>query len=1769
VPIGNKLTDRYEVKQTLGQGGMGVVYSAYDTLIRRDVAIKTIRDVPEQAALELFYKECNILASISHPNIIEIFDIGKFEEDGAEKPYFVMPLLKGVTLDSLIRNSSRRLTVERTIEILCQTCRGLQAAHERGLVHRDLKPSNIFVLEDDSVKIIDFGVAHMADARTNSAPKGTLLYMSPEQIQLKPVSALSDIFTLGVVAYETLTLRRPFDGATHRDIARAILHDIPPPASDLNPSVSPLLGRVVHKTMAKQPWNRFSTARELSEALQKGLRNEPIESFDSARIQPRIDRATKAFDGGDLQFASEILTELESEGHLLPEMAPLRRKIDQATKKKMLAQLLESARTRVEDQEYPLALQKVQEALEIDPENADALRLQHEIESNRSKGQVDEWFRLARQHMDRFAFSHARQAVENVLQLQPADTQARDLMAEIQRREQQYLQLRQEKEKLYQSAVEAYEKFELSAALSKLERVLELDRKAPEISSLERGASYQSLYNQVRSEQDANMAAYAEARRCLAEGNFNRAIEITDEALQKHPGQALFQALRFDIEERKRQKLSAYIAEIDHNVAAEPDLDKRVDILRNAAEQFPEEQHFERALRLVREKRDLVNSIVAKARRQEEQSQFTEALGQWEILRTVYGQYPGLEFEIERVSKRRGQQMRDEAKARWTEQIDRQMEAHDYAHAANLLREAQAEFPGDSELEELAKLIHQGEERKAGTQALVDQARAMIVHSRLEEAAILFRRAYEADISDLVVRGLLVDTLVQHARGVLDSNWKRAEPLIQSALELDPTHPQARSVSTLIADRKRDEAIDQCINRARQLQAQNDVAGALKAIEQLLLLYPTSTRLLQLRTTLQRSKPDAGRTQARRDDLEKLTLLEAQADASKDSNRHREILAQIRDLAAKHLDDPEFQNALIAMEKKYVELHRAAAPPTIVGGVSLDAPTLDPRSLKTELSAPIPMPSAPAVAQAPPPPPVPAIAPTAATPAVVPFPDATSIFKSPLAAAAATPVIPKPPASAPPPSPPPANKAPVAKTAETKIPPTPLPNPPESKAASPQTRDLTAEPGTYADATRPFTKTPPPPKPADAPPTWSGPTPPFPPGQPPAQPPTKNNWKVWAAFAAGFALVASAGVGTVMWRQQAQSRGTVAPVAGGVAVDVRTEPEGAIILVNDKESGTSNLQLRLAPGTYRINAVRDGYRPSQTSVTVSAGHPASANIVLQAIPTTLRLLTDFPSASITFDGKPQNNVQSGQLILDNVAGGSHTLTIGSGTSGAAIRFDARDGAPPVVTSLESAKDTSAILITNLGAHARIYSSQKAGPVTFDGKPAGSLDPLGVELTNVAPGDHEITVGEGDAHRKVVYETARVPALTVYLNNSSQSQQAVGTMVITTGEEDVQILIDGRAVPRGLTRRGQLRLPNLPPRQYVIAVSKEGFQPVPEQHVTVAKGEEAKVVFQLKPIPAISMFHVAGAIPGTQVVVDGKAVGTVGQDGALPVAQLTPGSHTVILHKDDYKPKTFQLNFGAGRDVNLTGSDVVLEPTFGTLTVAVAPAGAQVTVQRSGESQARQMTGNSIHLPEGSYTITASAPHFTQQSTTVEIATGSTKNVTLQLAAEHVTQTTKTSNHIGMSGWQFPASWTPEGDHFTRKGGNLVLYSPQGAGTYSFNAAMKHGKQLRWVAHVLNEKNFAEFELDGEYFYRRLVTDGKSKELVKKKHGLTMQPAVNAAVQVSITPGGIIQRVQGPNGWAVLDSWMDPTLHDGRFGFMIRGRDEVNLSGFAFTGSGPE
>ncbi len=905
IPGKTRIADRYEIKEVLGQGGMGVVYRALDIKTKTDIAMKTMRDTSDPVAVEMFEKEWALLAGLSHPNIVDIRDVGEIEENGQKKPFFVMPLLRGATLATLIEDSSTRLTVERVSAIIMQVCRGLQAAHDHGLIHRDIKPSNIFVMEDDTAKIIDFGVVHLAGTLSVTGHKGTWQYMAPEQVDLKPASPASDLFSLGVVCYEALTGNKPFARSTAPETAEAIRKHIPPPASELNPAVSQMVSRVVHKAMAKEPIHRFVNARDLGETLQKAVLNQPIERFDPARIQPRIERAKKALSDGDEGFALEILNGLETEGYLDLEITLLRGQIEQRTRQRRIRQLLESARTRIEQDEIPLALEKIQEVLSIDPENSDALAMRASIEKLRNERQIESWMDLARKHLDRHAFGDARQALREVLRIRPADTVAGDLLAETDRREQQSLRIRTEREQLYGSAMKAYQNGEMSSALSKLERVLELGSQTPGAAVPERDAAYQSFYNQVRTERDAVQNAYEAVRRHLADKAFARVLEICDEFTNKYPNDALFQALKLEAVEQQRQEQSAYIANVGRRVDAEADLDRKVSILKEACERYPAEQQFQESLKISRERRDLAFSIVAKARQCEERNQFAEAMGQWEILRSLYPRYPGIDIEIGQLSKRREAQAKDESKARLVETIDRALESSDFARARDLAASALTDSPHDAEFATLERRAREGLERSSQAKSLLTSGQQLIQEGRFEEAAEDLRRALACDPKSTLIRDTLVRTLVEQARPLVDADWRKAESLVLAALEIDACHPEARSLRGVVQDAKRKEQVPQCLAEARDLVEAGNTAAAIEKIEAALVQYPNDPRLLQFYATLQGSVREIHKSREREQDVEALRQLRHEAETVNIQDEWHSILERSQSIWAKYPDDPE------------------------------------------------------------------------------------------------------------------------------------------------------------------------------------------------------------------------------------------------------------------------------------------------------------------------------------------------------------------------------------------------------------------------------------------------------------------------------------------------------------------------------------------------------------------------------------------------------------------------------------------------------------------------------------------------------------------------------------------------------------------------------------------------------------------------------------------------------------------------------------------------
>ena len=1666
--VPKRLNNRYEIREVLGQGGMGIVYRAYDVVVKREVALKTMRDTPSRASLELFQRECQVLASMSHPNIVEIFDVGEFQEEGQTKPYFVMPLLPGVTLEKLIRAASQRLTVERVVEIMTQACRGLQAAHERGLVHRDIKPSNLFVMEDDSVKIIDFGVAHMIDTRASMGIKGTLLYMSPEQLELKPPTPLSDLFSLAVVCYEALTLRRPFDRATEAEIIEAILRHVPPPVSALNPAANDALSRVVHKAMAKQPWHRFASAREFAECLQKALRNEAIEFFDPARIQPRIERAQRAFQQGDLQFANEILTELEAEGHLDPALTQMRRQLDQALRQRSIAQLLESARTRLEHEEYPLALQKVQEILQLDPANAAALGLKQDIESRMTTQKIEEWFRLARQHLENHAYAHAREALRNVLALKPADTRAAQLLTEIDRLEQEHLRLRQQKEQLFQAAVEAWQEGEVSSALSKLEQVLSLEERAPDTSAPERSAAYRSLYNQVRSEHEFLKNAYEEARQHLANRNFAQALALCEQCLQKHPGHALFHALKFDIEEAQRQEISARIAEIDRRVDAEPDLDRRVSILEEAVAAYPGEPHFQRALRVTRDKRDLVNSIAAKARQLEERGQFSEALTQWETLGAIYPQYPGLSFEIERLRKRREQQTRSEAKVRLIEQVDRLLQAGDYSAALELLERAESEFPGDTEVSSLREVARQSAGRIAQAQQLFEQGRALCAEGKFAEGVASLRRALECDPRHPQIRAALVEGLVGHARDLLDRDWRTAETLIAEALDLEPNHTAALGLRTLTQDRKRDEAVAQAFLAARDLRAAGDLEGALAQAEQALLVWPGEARLVQLRDILNRELEQAREAQrraARRALLEELRQLERDTAALTDVVAVEQNWLRARAIAAQHPTDPEIQSVVADIERWRATLGATRRPEAMPAGIP-ESPPEPPR--REEVAEPLGGPSGLFPATGPP------AAEMRGTPA------------GGIGTAPPSPVLAQ--------GPPPAPAQPVAM------------------------------------------------KPAP------------PPAPPAARPPGGLRLsKTWLLGGAGAVLVLALIAGGIVFLTR---RGQQGP-AGAIPLEVRTTPSGATIAVNGELRGVSDLRLLLTPGSYQIEARLEGFRPAYATVEVSAAPLGPLELALEPLGAALRLITDLDQGKVILNEEAARDLQEGQFSLDGLPPGKHTLKVLGRDGEATIAFEMTPGSPPAVTDPVT-RNLAAVVVASMASRARIHANFGPAPVEFNGEPVGQLGPGGLELKNLTPGTHELTIGAESNRRKMIVEISASPLLTAYL----RSDRDVGTLVVVTGEDGVRVFLNGRE-QRRTTSRGQLRIPNLPVREYAVRVAKEGFEAAPEQRVTLRKGEESKLVFALRPMPRAATLTISGGPAGAQVLLDGEPVGVIQDDGSFHHSGIPEGEHQIEIRRERFAPRTIRRNFAAGQTVQLSGAEVALQPITGRLQVAVTPKEAQLLIARPGESP-KPISGASVELPEGTYVLIARAADHADSSQTVQIVPGQTRTVKVELVRVKAPSRSPLAMPSGIALWG--GGWVEEAGWYFRRGGNFVLSQiPRVEGRITFTAMLRKGRRLRWVVNYTDERNHDLFELDRRWFYHTVVRNGRRTERPRISHNLGDWQY--CSVQVEVTPVSIIHRLRTGEEWTVLSQVPGEPGRDyteGKFGFYIPGDDQVGFSHFIFT-----
>jgi serine/threonine-protein kinase len=280
---------RYQTVRLLGEGGMGRVYLARQLDLGRQVVVKVMHDhiAHDPQFCERFQRETLLMARFQHPYAVTLYDASLNDPQG---PCIVMEYIRGITLDTLQHNNKGRLSAPRVGRLLGQLCEVLQAAHSEGIIHRDLKPSNLMVVDGDTpyekIKVMDFGLAKLIDGPSLKQPNvsgndfavGTPAYICPEQVRGEPVDHRGDLYSVGVILYELLTGRKPFDGQATMDLLLAHATEEPPPLVDGNdgPHIPPAIQAVVMDCLAKNPANRPASARDLAERFETALAHEEV-----------------------------------------------------------------------------------------------------------------------------------------------------------------------------------------------------------------------------------------------------------------------------------------------------------------------------------------------------------------------------------------------------------------------------------------------------------------------------------------------------------------------------------------------------------------------------------------------------------------------------------------------------------------------------------------------------------------------------------------------------------------------------------------------------------------------------------------------------------------------------------------------------------------------------------------------------------------------------------------------------------------------------------------------------------------------------------------------------------------------------------------------------------------------------------------------------------------------------------------------------------------------------------------------------------------------------------------------------------------------------------------------------------------------------------------------------------------------------------------------------------------------------------------------------
>jgi serine/threonine-protein kinase len=843
---------KYEITGELGRGAMGVVYRGEDPRLGRPVALKTttteVANSPD--LLKRFYREGQAAAKLSHPNIVTIYEID--EANGI--PFIAMEFLEGENLQKII-SERRELLILRKLQITIDTCRGLHYAHQHGVVHRDIKPGNIVVLTNGQIKIVDFGIARVGVSSMTMTGQvlGTVMYMSPEQVQGHKVDARSDVFSLGIVLYELLTYQKPFTGEDVPTIFFKILNDPPEPITTYLPQCPAELEQIVQRALAKDRNQRYQSTEDMAFDLQR-----IADSLKRDTVEVYLQQSQLCLQNKDFTIAKECLQrvlEIDSSHEVAKNLlSAVRESIQAQQRAQKVEENLRQAREAIQFEHYEDAIGLLEETLLLDPSNQDA--------QSCKKLAVEQWDRVQkiRRYLeraeglaDKAEFQRAKAELENLLAIAPDNTAAKSMMDWVAKELKEQERLRQVRQYL-EGARARIAEMNFAKANELLDKARELDPVNVDI---------QSLTQMVRSAEEKEerrqllVKRIAEIEDKLSKNELDYAAACSDEALREFSDEP--QVIRIHAQVLRRVEINKRRIYVDDQLQAARDFLQKNQhaaaraILEKACETVPEDHRLTAFLKTVQEAQEQAALVAAQqqaireANHQIRADNFAAAIETLEKSLARSGQSAEVTDLLQFARERLADQQREEQIRAVLSRAQNSLRDEQFDEAVQILSRA----PNELKSIRIEALLATAKEQRAAFESRREETIAQVLKLleadeatkavALFEAApkaffknSRFQRVYSQSRQSLERINFVRNTAEQIKKCLAEDDTSPAESLLKQALESYPDDSTLKSLEKLLQEeelRRQREQRHKLLEEAQLALGHMEYARAAKLLQ--------------------------------------------------------------------------------------------------------------------------------------------------------------------------------------------------------------------------------------------------------------------------------------------------------------------------------------------------------------------------------------------------------------------------------------------------------------------------------------------------------------------------------------------------------------------------------------------------------------------------------------------------------------------------------------------------------------------------------------------------------------------------------------------------------------------------------------------------------------------------------------------------------------------------------------------------------------------------